>query len=132
MKFIPLQGQEPAADKAALEREYDNAADFMPARIGEKFFFFKAGRRVYYVALADVTRCFRRVELVSARMGCCNQSLPMESVVLFGAGEQEIAQIRLASERMGKALLSALEKACPNAKIGYERPPEQTTAVRQG
>ena len=46
-------------------------------------------------------------------------------------GEQEIAQIRLASERMGKALLSALEKACPNAKIGYERPPEQTTAVRQ-
>ena len=131
MKFIPLQGQEAAADKAALEREYENAADFTPARIGEEFFFFKVGRRVYYIALAGVTRCFRRVELVNARMGCCNQGLPMESVVLFGSGEQEIAQIRLASERMGKALLSALEKACPNAKIGYERPPEQTTAVRQ-
>ena len=131
MKFVSLQNQSSAVDSAAIEREYTEAEDFTPARIGTEHFFFKSGRKTYFIALAEITRCFRRVELVSARMGCCNQSLPMESVVIFGEGEQELAQIRLASERLSKALLSALEKACPNAKFGYERPPEQTTAVRQ-
>ena len=70
------------------------------------------------------------MELVNARMGCCNQGLPMESIVVCGAEEQELAQIRFGSERMSKALLAALEKACPQAKFGYERPPEQETAVR--
>ena len=130
MKFIALQESNPAPEKSVLAREYDDAVDFTPARIGEERLFFRSGRRVYYIALGDVTRCFRRVELVNARMGCCNQGLPMESVVVCGADEQELAQIRLATERMGKALLAALKKACPNAKVGYERPEGQETAVR--
>lgn len=131
MKFIPLQAEAAAAEKAALEQEYASAEDFTPAKIGETHFFFKVGRKIYYLPLAAVTRCFRRVELVNARMGCCNQGLPMESVVICGEAEQELAQIRLATEREGKALLKALQKACPEAKIGYDRPPEQETAVRQ-
>lgn len=131
MKFIALQESNPAPEKSVLAREYDDAVDFTPARIGEERLFFRSGRRVYYIALGDVSRCFRRVELVNARMGCCNQGLPMESVVVCGEGEKELAQIRLASERMGVALLDALKTACPGAKFGYDRPPEQTTAVRQ-
>lgn len=131
MKMISLQPDTAAADLAALESEYENAADYTPARIGETCFFFKAGRKVYYLPLAEITRCFRRVELVNARMGCCNQGLPMESVVVCGKGEKELAQIRLASERMGKALLSALETACPSAQIGYVRAPDQESAVRR-
>ena len=131
MKFIALQESNPAPEKSVLAREYDDAVDFTPARIGEERLFFRSGRRVYYISLGAVTRCFRRVELVNARMGCCNQGLPMESVVVCGEGEKELAQIRLASERMGVALLDALKTACPGAKFGYDRPPEQTTAVRQ-
>lgn len=131
MKFIALQESNPAPEKAALAREYDEAVDFTPARIGEEHLFFRSGRRVYYVALGAVTRCFRRVELVNTTVGCCSQGLPMESVVVCGEEEKELAQIRLASERMGVALLDALKTACPDAQFGYDRPPEQTTAVRQ-
>ena len=130
MKFIPLQAQASQAEKAVLEQEYAAAADFTPARVGSERFFFKVGRKVYYLPLTEITRCFRRVELVSARVGCCGQSLPMENVVICGEGEQELAQIHLGSERMGKALLSALETACPNAQFGYVRDPEQKSAVR--
>ena len=130
MKFISLQEGSEAAEKSLLEQEFEQAEDFAPAKIGATQFFFKVGRKVYVLPLAEITRCFRRVELVNARMGCCNQGLPMESVVVCGAGEQELAQIRVATERMSKALLAALKKACPQAKFGYERPPEQETAVR--
>ena len=129
MKFIPLQGAQ-AADEAALAQEYAQAEDFAPAKLGAAHFFFKVGRKLFYIPLSEITRCFRRVELVNARMGCCNQGLPMESVVICGAEEQELAQIRLGTEREGKALLAALQKACPEAKFGYDRPPEQETAVR--
>jgi hypothetical protein len=54
----------------------------------------------------------------------------MGSVVICGEEDRELAQIRFGSERMSKALLAALEKVCPQAKFGYERPPEQETAVR--
>ena len=131
MKFIALQKNAHAADKTALEQEYAAGEDFAPAKLGAERFFFKVGRKVYYLPLRAITRVFRRVELVNARMGCCNQGLPMESVVICGEGEQELAQIRLGSERMGKALLAALEQACPNAQSGYVRDPEQTSAIRQ-
>ena len=130
MKFISLQSESEAIEKSAVEQEYEQAEEFAPAKIGETQFFFKAGRKIYYLPLTEITRCFRRVELVNARMGCCNQGLPMESVVVCGAEEQELAQIRVATERMSKALLAALKKACPEAKIGYERPPEQESVVR--
>ena len=130
MKYIALQAESEAVEKSALEQEYEQAEDYVPAKIGATHFFFKVVRKVYYLPLAAVTRCFRRVELVIARMGCCNQGLPMESVVVCGAEEKELAQIRVATERMSKALLAALKKACPQAKIGYERPPEQESAVR--
>ena len=129
MKYISLL-KGAAADDSALSQEYAEAEDFAPAKLGAAHFFFKVGRKVYYLPLAAITRCFRRVELVNARMGCCNQGLPMESIVVCGAEEQELAQIRFGSERMSKALLAALEQACPQAKFGYERPPEQETAVR--
>ena len=129
MKFTPLL-KESAANPSALSQEYAEAEDFAPAKLGAAHFFFKVGRKVYYLPLSEITRCFRRVELVNARMGCCNQGLPMESVIVCGEGERELAQIRVATERMSKALLAALQNACPQAKFGYERPPEQETAVR--
>jgi hypothetical protein len=54
----------------------------------------------------------------------------MESIVLCGAAGQELVQIRMQTERMSKALLAALEKACPQAESGYVRDPEQKTAIR--
>ena len=129
MKFTPLL-KEAAADASALSQEYAEAEDFAPAKLGAAHFFFKVGRKVYYLPLAAITRCFRRVELVNTRVGCCSQGIPMESVVICGQGEQELAQIRVATERLSKALLEALGARCENAQIGYVRAPDQETAVR--
>lgn len=129
MRFYPLL-KDAAVDAAVLEPEYTAGEDFTPAKLGAAHFFFKSGRKVYYMPYDAVTRCFRRVELVNARMGCCNQGIPMESVVICGAEERELAQIRVGSERMSKALLEALSQRCPNAQIGYVRAENQKTAVR--
>lgn len=129
MKFLPLQ-KDLTAEASALEQEYAAAEDYTPAKLGGAHLFFKSGRKVYYLPYGAVTRCFRRVELVNARMGCCNQGIPMESVVICGEGEQELAQIRLATERLSKALLEALGNRCENAQIGYVRAPDQKSAVR--
>ena len=130
MKFYPVLSNA-AADAAVLKAEYAAAEDYAPARLGAEHLFFKAGLRTWYVPLREIRRVFRRVEIVNARMGCCNNGLPMESVVLCGEGEQELVQIRMQTERMSRALLSALEKACPQAASGYVRDPEQKSAIRR-
>ena len=130
MKFYPVLSNA-AADAAVLKAEYAAAEDFAPARIGDTHLFFKSGLRTCYLPLDAIRRIFRRVEIVNARMGCCNNGLPMESVVLCGEGEQELVQIRMQTERMSRALLSALEKACPQAASGYVRDPEQKSAIRR-
>ena len=129
MKFLPLE-KDLAGDAAALEQEYASAEDYTPAKLGPAHLFFKSGRKVYYIPYDAVTRCFRRVELVNTRVGCCSQGIPMESVVICGQGEEELAQIRVATERLSKALLEALGARCENAQIGYVRAPDQETAVR--
>ena len=130
MKFYSALTKEPSADSAALKAEYAAAEDFTPARIGTEHFFFKSGLRTCFLPLSEITRVFRRVEIVNAVVGCCNNGMPMESIVLCGAEEKELVQIRLQTERMAKALLKGLEDACPNAAIGYVRDPDQKTAIR--
>ena len=131
MKFRPVLPSDTAVDDAVLAAEYASAEDFTPARVGTDHFFFRSGLRMYYLPLSAVRRLFRRVEIVNARVACCGNGLPMESVVLQGDNELELVQVRMENERISKALLAALEKACPEAESGYVRPPEQKTAVRQ-
>lgn len=130
MKFHSALPSYSASDVEALKTEYAAAEDFTPARIGTAHLFFKSGFRMCYLPLDQITRVFRRVEIVNARMGCCNNGLPMESIVICGEEERELVQIRMQTERMSKALLAALEKACPNAESGYVRDPDQKGAIR--
>ena len=130
MKYTPVLASEQPVDAAELKAEYAAAEDFTPARLGQKHLFFRTGLRMGYLPLSAITRVFRRVEFIGARVGCCENGIPMESVVLCGEGERELVQIRLQSERMSTALLDALAQACPSAQVGYLRDPEQKTAVR--
>ena len=130
MKFIPLEQTDENLEKSVLENEYSAGREITPVRFGTQHFFFKIGRKVYYISYEKITRCFRRVEIMDTRMGCCMTALDMENIVLCGAEEKEIAQIRLSGERVGKVVLEALQEACPNAEIGYVRDPEQKTCVR--
>lgn len=131
MKFIPLEPMDAVLDMAVLESEYSEGRELAPVRFGSQHFFFKVRRKVYYIPYEKITRCFRRVELVDARMGCCFTALDMENIVICGAEEQELAQIRLSGgERVGKVVLDTLQEKCPNAEIGYVRDPEQKTCFR--
>lgn len=131
MKFIPLEPMDAVLDMAVLESEYSEGRELAPVRFGSQHFFFKVRRKVYYIPYEKITRCFRRVELVDARMGCCFTALDMENIVICGAEEQELAQIRLSGgERIGKVVLDTLQEKCPNAEIGYVRDPEQKTCFR--
>lgn len=131
MKFIPLEAMDAVLDMAVLESEYSEGRELAPVRFGSQHFFFKVRRKVYYIPYEKITRCFRRVELVDARMGCCFTALDMENIVICGAEEQELAQIRLSGgERVGKVVLDTLQEKCPNAEIGYVRDPEQKTCFR--
>lgn len=130
MKFYSVLTKEPAANTEAMKAEYAAAEDFTPARIGTTNFFFKSGLRTCYMPLDQITRVFRRVEIVNAVVGCCNNGMPMESIIICGENEREVVQIRMQTERIAKALLKALEQACPNAASGYVRSPDQKSAIR--
>lgn len=131
MKFIPLEPTGEALEKEALEQEFCAGRELAPVRFGAQHFFFKVRRKIYYIPYEKITRCFRRVELVDARMGCCFTALDMENIVICGAEEQELAQIRLSGgERVGKVVLETLQEKCPQAQIGYVRDPEQKTCFR--
>lgn len=131
MKFIPLEPMDAVLDMAVLESEYSEGRELAPVRFGSQHFFFKVRRKVYYIPYEKITRCFRRVELVDTRMGCCMTGLDIENIVICGAEEQELAQIRFSGgERIGKVVLDTLQEKCPNAEIGYVRDPEQKTCFR--
>ena len=68
---------------------------------------------------------------VSGRRDFIALCLALSGVFFIGPGQ--LLTTWGASAVWGKyvwALLAALEQACPQAKFGYERPPEQETAVR--
>ena len=112
MKIYSIQ-QEPTKDPELLA-EYEKAREIGVVRVGERTLFFKVRLRIYYIPYADVTRCFRRVFLVPAKMCCGKGNLEMENLVVCGeAGE--LAQIQLPGTRAAKELMKELKARMPHA-----------------
>ena len=103
-----------ALSDEALKEAYANAHVIGSLRIGDAALFFRAGMKTYYIPYSDVTRCFRRVQLVPARMCCGRGDLAVENLVIC-SGETELAQIALPGEKAGKAALEELKKRIPQA-----------------
>jgi len=115
MKFQSLNnGSDAPADAA---EEFSSSRTIGPVRIGKETFYFKKGRTVYFIPYTDITRVFRRVLLVPAKMGCCAGDLPVEHIVICD-DSGELAQIQLPGEKAGKALLEELKKLIPDAQFG--------------
>ena len=69
MKFQPLsEGYEIPTN---AEEEFRSSRAIGPVRIGAETFYFKKGRTAYFIPYENITRVFRRVLLVPAKMGCC-------------------------------------------------------------
>jgi len=115
MKFYPVVTAQ--NNEAALQAEYTASRVIGNVRLGAQNLFFKDKRKVYYIAYAEITRCFRRVLLVQTKMCCGKGNLEVENLVICGESG-ELAQIQLPGERAGKILLEEIAKLAPHVQIG--------------
>jgi len=120
MKFIPLASE--AEDRDALASEYRSAREIGRVRMGELRLFLRAGMRTYYIPYRDVRRCFRRVQLIPAKMCCGRGDLEVENLVVCGdAGE--LIQVQLPGTKAAKILMEELKARIPEAEFG--KPPAE-------
>lgn len=115
MKYYPLT--ETVSD-AVLDEEYKAGREIGPVTLGETCLFFKIKRKVSYIPYADITRAFRRVQLVGMKMCCGKGDLEVENIVICGSGDKELAMIQLPGARAGIIMLEELEKRVPGIQIG--------------
>ena len=96
--------------------------------LGARHVFFRKGFTVYVLPYARMSRYFRRVLSVPARIGCCaGGELRIEHLVLCAAdgdsgAERELAQVQLPGERAAKVVMDELERLAPGVAKG--RPPQ--------
>lgn len=129
MKFYPLTVTE--SNPADLSGEYSAGREIGGVTLGTQHLFFKEKRKIYYIPYANVSRAFRRVQLVQTKMCCGKGSLEVENLVICGADGAELAQIQLPGTRAGKIMLEELASRAPHIQIGKpkenitENPPEK-------
>ena len=132
MKFYPLTNAAPAS--ADLAVEYDAAREIGVIRLGKERLYFRSKRKHYYIPYSDITRCYRRVLMVPAKLCCGQGSFDIEHLVLERNGE-ELAQIQLPGTRAAKVLMEELQALAPQAEFGKlpqaaEEPEDAPAAAR--
>ena len=115
MKFYPLTDAAPAS--ADLAAEYDAAREIGVVRLGTEHLFFRSRRKHYYLPYQHITRCYRRVLMVPAKLCCGQGSFDIENLVLEREGS-ELAQIQLPGTRAAKILMEELQRLAPQAQFG--------------
>lgn len=121
MKFYPLTKELSAEVVAA---GYKEGREIGKARMGGKCLYFRDKLKVYYIPYEDISRVFRRVLLIPAKMCCGRGDFEVENIVIC-SGEKELAQIQLPGERAGKIMLEELAKLAPHAEIGKPKETEK-------
>lgn len=123
MKFHPLNCAE--VEKSILDADHSDARQIGNVHLGKLYFFFRVRTRLYYLPYSQITRCFRRVELVAARMCCGKGNFEIENIVICGENDEEIAQIQLPGAKAGKILLEEMARLAPHCIIGKKPDKEQ-------
>ena len=125
MRFEPLTSA--AVDQAALREDYDQARKFEKLRLGQSCLFFKKGLKVFYIPYGEISRYFRRVLVVPAKLCCGKGDFEIENLVVCGdAGE--LAQIQLPGERATRAVMDCMARLAPDAAVG--RPASQAPSAQ--
>lgn len=120
MRFLPLASE--IENAGELASEYKTAREIGKVRLGELRLFLRRSMKVYYIPYRDVRRCFRRVQLIPAKMCCGRGDFEVENLVVCGdAGE--LIQVQLPGTRAAKLLMEELEERIPEAEFG--KPPAE-------
>jgi hypothetical protein len=116
MRFCPLvSGND---DPESLNSEYRTAREIGKVRLGELHLFLRAGMKTYYIPYREVRRCFRRVQLISARMCCGRGNFEVENLVVCGENDEELMQVQLPGAKAAKILMEELQARIPEAEFG--------------
>ena len=116
MRFYPLTGTQ--EEESQLSSEYKAAREIGKIRLGELRLYFKSGLKTYYIPYRDVTRLFRRVLEVPAKLCCGKGDFEIENLVICGEGDRELAQIQLPGKKAAQILMKELEQLVPEAEFG--------------
>ena len=119
MKFNPLTTEVENQDE--LASEYKAAREIGKVRLGELRLFLRAGLKVHYIPYKDVRRCFRRVQLIPAKMCCGRGDFEVENLVVCGENDVELMQVQLPGTKAAKILMEELQARIPEAEFG--KPP---------
>ena len=111
MKFYPLTSS--AVDAQRLQDEYRQGRQIGKISLGSEQFFFRSGRKVYYIPYNDI---------------CGRGDLEVEHFVIC-TQEGEVAQIQLPGSRAGKALMECMASLAPHAQTGKPKEEPQDTAA---
>ncbi len=123
MKFCPLLDRSP--DRGRLEKDYQSGRRIGVLSLGEQSLFFRRMMKVWYIDYADVTRYFRRVQLVPAKLCCGKGDFQIENLVICGDG-RELAMVQLPGLRAAEETMKELKIRIPHAKVGK---PEEGEAI---
>lgn len=115
MRFEALT--EHQSDSACLTAEYKSARPVGTLRLGETNLFFRKTTKVFYIPYSDISRCFRRVQLVPAKLCCGKGDFAVENLVIC-SDQGEIAQIQLPGTHAAKVLMEDLKAYMPHAEFG--------------
>ena len=132
MRFVHLPYKSASPEHSGtpnreLANEYRAGHRVGVLTLGTCHLFFRRRLTLYALPYAQISRYFRRVLAVPARIGCCTGGeLRIEHLVICCAdasGEREVAQIQLPGERAAKAVMEELRALAPGAASG--RPQQQ-------
>jgi len=114
MKFKPLKTTD--QDKEVLSPDFKSGHRIGILTLGNQFLFFKKGFKIFYIPYTEITRAFRRVLLVPAKMCCSSGDLPVESLVLHNK-DGEIADISVPGKNAAEILIKELKEKAPAAEF---------------
>lgn len=115
MKFEPLT--RPVEDEASLREEHRQAREIGNLRLGQENLYFRSGLKVYYIPYGDISRYFRRVMQVPAKLCCGRGNFEIENLVLCGESG-ELAQIQLPGAKAAKIVMERMAELAPDAVVG--------------
>lgn len=121
MRLYPFAKAQSAGTLA--EEDYKTARAIGKIRMGKSFLYFRSGVKTYYLPYEEVQRCFRRVEMVPAKLCCGRGELADEKLVICTSGG-ELAQVELPDTRAARILMEELRVRIPDAEFSC---PKETT-----
>ncbi|MCQ2593128.1 MAG: hypothetical protein MJ188_10145 [Treponema sp.] len=110
MKFISV---EDSTETSSLAQEYKGAREIGVVRLGETCLFFKKLFRIYFIPYKCLSRAYRRVLLVPAKMCCGSGDLPVENLVIHNSKDEEVAVVSMPGAKAAVILLEELKVKSP-------------------